>query len=351
MKERVIYIDILRILATFAVVLLHSASSFWYTNPTTINWQFSNFYDGLVRWCVPMFVTISGALFLRDNKERSNIKSEYKKIISKNIFRILTALIIWSIAYKIYTDIANNSAVLNKEFIKLFLKIFVYPIYYHLWFLYLIIGLYILAPLLKIFTKNATKQEVEIFLILFLTFGLGLNLANSLLEFFGFSPIYFNKNLPELGGYIGYFIAGFYFTNFTLSKKCRKYLYILAFIFVLFTITGTSLLSIHIKRTEILYQNLTPHTAFITFAIFVFVKDKFYHYNFSQKASNLIVKTSLLTFGIYLIHALVLDLLKKQRYLNRLFYKLYGYFDTDTCGNGFCFINFFNISFIKNTVF
>lgn len=114
MRERIIYIDILRILATFAVVLLHSAAiPVSDNNPNTINWQFGNFYDSIARWCVPMFVMISGVFFLQNEKGKNynqSIKSDYKKIISKNIFRISTALIIWGMFYGTINLIRESTA-------------------------------------------------------------------------------------------------------------------------------------------------------------------------------------------------------------------------------------------------
>lgn len=323
MKKRVIYIDMLRIFATFAVVFLHSASCFWHSDPNTINWQFANFYDSLVRWCVPMFVMISGVFFLQNgggcSQNSHDIKSEYKKIISKNIFRIVTALVIWGAAYGALKTLkwylkGEISGISIAAILKIFYHIIAGIPYYHLWFLYLIIGLYILAPLLKIFVQNATKFELEIFLFLFLTLGVGVNLINALIEIFGKNGFYFSEILPEFGGYIGYFVAGYYFANFDLSKKAKFYLYILAFASVLFTIAGTSVLSLYFDNpVEILYKNLRLNTALITFGIFVFVKTRFLNFNFSQKMSNFIQKLSFLTFGIYLIHQIFLE----------IFYKIY----------------------------
>ena len=71
-KQRVIYLDYLRIAATFCVVVLHISGQNWYT--TSVNsfeWNVLNFYDSIVRWVVPIFVMISGALFLDNEKELS----------------------------------------------------------------------------------------------------------------------------------------------------------------------------------------------------------------------------------------------------------------------------------------
>lgn len=78
--KHIVYFDYLRITAIIAIVVLHSASQNWYaadiTSPT---WNAFNIYDSLMRWGVPVFVMISGALFL--SKEQP-IKKIYKKILS-----------------------------------------------------------------------------------------------------------------------------------------------------------------------------------------------------------------------------------------------------------------------------
>ncbi len=91
--ERKIYCDYLRLLATFAVIILHVSASNWYSaNVNSIEWQSFNFYDSIVRWCVPIFVMISGSLFL--NKDIS-----LKTIYNKYIPRMIIAFFTWSIFY------------------------------------------------------------------------------------------------------------------------------------------------------------------------------------------------------------------------------------------------------------
>ena len=62
---RILYFDFLRIFATLAVMVLHVAAQNWYgTSVPSFEWQTFNFFDSIVRWGVPIFVMISGALFL-----------------------------------------------------------------------------------------------------------------------------------------------------------------------------------------------------------------------------------------------------------------------------------------------
>ena len=63
--DRTIYFDYLRILATFAVILVHLSSQYWsQTQVGGFRWYVLTFFDGIGRWAVPVFVIIIGALFL-----------------------------------------------------------------------------------------------------------------------------------------------------------------------------------------------------------------------------------------------------------------------------------------------
>lgn len=72
-KSRTAYFDYLKIIATFAVVVIHTVAKKWYSaGVESTEWQILNLYDSLSRWAVPIFVMVSGALFL-DEKNRFHI--------------------------------------------------------------------------------------------------------------------------------------------------------------------------------------------------------------------------------------------------------------------------------------
>ncbi|MBR4445084.1 MAG: acyltransferase family protein [Solobacterium sp.] len=85
--------DVLRVAATIAVILLHVSAQNWHsTDIHSFEWCVFTIYDGLVRWGVPIFTMISGAIFL-------NRDIPIKKIYTKHILRIITAFIFWSAIY------------------------------------------------------------------------------------------------------------------------------------------------------------------------------------------------------------------------------------------------------------
>ena len=85
-RRRVIYFDILRIVAIFFVVFVHLAAQHWAdVDVSSRAWFAFNLYCTTGKWSVPIFVMISGALFLGRDVSIS-------AILKKNVARIATAM-------------------------------------------------------------------------------------------------------------------------------------------------------------------------------------------------------------------------------------------------------------------
>ena len=83
-------------------MVLHVAAREWHdTDIRTAEWAAMNFYDSIVRWAVPVFTMISGALFLSKD-------IPVRKIYSKYIFRIFTAFLFWSLLYAVHGYIKDR---------------------------------------------------------------------------------------------------------------------------------------------------------------------------------------------------------------------------------------------------
>lgn len=135
-RRRVIYFDILRIVAIFFVVFVHLAAQHWAdVDVSSRAWFAFNLYCTTGKWSVPIFVMISGALFLGRDVSISSI-------LKKNVARIATVFLFWSGCYALIDLVFRHAplSVVLSQFI---------TGHYHLWFLYMIVGLYLLIPLLR----------------------------------------------------------------------------------------------------------------------------------------------------------------------------------------------------------
>ncbi len=316
--SRIVYIDLLRITAVFGVILLHIAASRWTAvSVTSENWQIMNVYNGLVRWTVPVFVMISGVFHLQPYKkniteENTTFKQEMN-IMGRKTGKLLTGLVFWSVIYYYLGKfLERNFAFHTYDIIHIPLAILLGPAWVHLWFLYMLIGLYLLTPIFRCFIAHCTQEHITYFLMLFFIIGYCFPLINWVLKYVPLSKIHVQSRtlyLPvnELTGYLGYYIAGYYFSHFKISKPMKITLYIGAVISLFFTIFGNSWESEYTgKAQEALFGNLLPNTMFVSYGVFLFFQDFFGKRQFSKKAEVLISKLSKHTFGIYLVHILII---------------------------------------------
>ena len=292
----VVYLDALRIFAVFAMMMLHVAGSQWANVPvSSFSWQVFNFYDSLVRFCVPVFIMISGALFL-DNAR----PLPWKKLFGKNLFRIVSAYLFWSACYALTVQ-ALSYASTGVVSIAALCKDFVFG-RYHLWFLFVIAGLYLITPFLRKIT--ADKLLTEYFLLLFFVFSLLVNFLK-LIPFLAYSvtAIMDKLGLNFVLGYSGYYIVGYYLHHYEISKLHRKGIYVLGLASLIVTILFSSLVSEKIgTATSAFYADLLPTTFFVAISIFCFFKYNFPKISWSEKALDRLFSLAKLSFCMYLIH-------------------------------------------------
>lgn len=316
-SQRIIAFDVMRIVAIFAVIWLHFSSQRFYTSFPSTEWEIRNIYDAMVRWGVPVFVMISGALFLDANKKLS-----LRKLYTKNILRIICAFLFWSSLYLLYDILTAN--IKNVTFGGVFSGIIKGP--FHLWFLKMLLGLYIVAPILKNIANNRKNERYFLLLALITTFilpwffkflcYLNINLSHILNGF------YEKMEIKIALGYTGYFMLGHYLKNKTFKPSIRKTIYFFGLISWICVIVFTHFKSFLGNRADtFFFDNLSLFTLIEAIAIFTFINHRFK--NYKSKYSSLIIKISNLTFGVYLIHILI-----------RQFFQNYLGIDSYTMGVG-----------------
>ena len=163
-SNRIVYMDVLRVIACFSVIMIHSSAQYVVKDIGSFNFWVGNIFDGLARIGVPLFIMISGALMLDKNYQFSTQK------IIKHIIRMIVFFVFWSVLYCFIFNIVG-SKIIKHESIDI-IKIIGSLIkgHYHLWFVYLIIGLYLIVPLLRLWVNDTNKKYVEYFIILSIIF-------------------------------------------------------------------------------------------------------------------------------------------------------------------------------------
>lgn len=318
-KERIVYMDLLRIAAAGGVIMLHTAASRWYAAPVrSFHWQVMNIYDSLVRWAAPVFVMVSGAVQLSPRQisrvQSLSCKEAWRVIFKRSIFPLICALLFWGMVYQAYRYgiryFVRREPVFLREILAIPLGVIFGPPWYHLWFIYLIIGLYLISPFVRIFIAHAPRSYLKGALILFAVIGAGVPFINfAITKIPGIPNYQLYLPLAEVSGYLGYYMGGAYLAQYRLKKQTRLVFYILGMISILLTILGTSFFSITgERREEFLYEYILPTTMASAWGIFIFFKEAFGSRRFSPPQLRIIASISGATLGIYLFHDLVLQI-------------------------------------------
>lgn len=299
-KERLIYFDLLRIAACFSVIVLHVSSQHWYYLPVTdFRWLVCNTYDALFRFGVPVFVMISGALFLG---RAENIS--LKHLFFKNILRLLTAYIIWSAVYAVW-GLWGQEGITFRSFLNA-----VVLSKYHLWFVPMMIQIYILVPILAAAVRSGGKKLLQYAVLLFVF----TNILPATMKVFTLPEelerILNLLNLELIGSYVGYFLLGCYLYRYPPKKEYRKWIYLLGLLGAAGAAGGSAFFSRRHQIAEAgLFDSFSIFTFFLTCALFVFFVTKGEEIKVGPRTKKLITNLSLDTFGIYLVHILLIEFL------------------------------------------
>ncbi len=310
-KTRIVSFDVLRIVASIMVVMLHVSASNWYSiSPNRIEWVAMNFYDSMVRSAVPLFFMLSGVFIL--NKTIS-----IEDLFKKKIIPLALIYIVWSFLYAIYKIYLNKIPVVGIiDIVNITIDS-----HYHLWYIPTLMGIYILQPILYSIVNYKKGIYVKYFLVLFFIFGI---MRPTILLFLkNKTMITLLEKVPiELMKYSGYVILGYYLANIN-EKKFKPVSMFSGFLFVV--IISTIICQIDAlnkgKPAGILYGNFTISSFLEAFFLFNFFKEiKFTDSTMMRKITYSI---SSLTLGVYLLHPFVITQLKNKLYFDTLSYNTF----------------------------
>ena len=289
MSKRNYILDFLRVIAMIMVVIIHIANYYCraFENIDKISYIVALIFNTISRISVPFFFMISGATLL--NKKYD--KSKNKQRIIKKIITLIVITIIYFLWDKYYMNKSINLIyLLNKPERKL------------LWFMYAIIGIYIALPFVKCMVDKMGKDEDKLFVVLWIIFC-------GVLKPFNIGSTYL---IPIISGtyYLGYFIIGYMIIKYydLINKnKNNKLLFITTILSFIIIIITTYFVSINNDKhfTKLLtYSNALIMLASLSSFICLY-------FNIKDKENIIICKLSNLSFGIYLIHGIILDYIMK----------------------------------------
>ena len=220
-QKRIVFLDWLRIIACFMVMVIHSCEPFYFDaegntcflSKSAAFW--SSWLDSLCHACVPLFVMTSSYLLFPVTRPTG-------EFFRRRLVRVFVPYAVWMC---IYTAAWGDWARLPFNF----------PFAGgHLWFVYMLIGLYLLMPLLSPWAEKASEKEVRGWLVLWFVTTLFPFIRRFWLAQFGapeFGPVPFlwgeapwNRfgAFYYVSGFFGYMLLGFYFRRFVPTLTWRR---------------------------------------------------------------------------------------------------------------------------------
>lgn len=295
-RERLLYLDLLRILATAFVVMLHSMG--YYIDSAamygTRTWYVCILLNALVRTGVPLFFMMSGFLLLSDARTAS-----FSDFYRRRLPRVLLPFITWDVVYFLYYRIAGGKTIDLRDF---FTELFSNGSAYHLWFVYTLGAMYLIAPFLRMLVERCTPRQMSWLWLLVIFTGTIRPFINTVfnVHIFLFDPL--------MEGYLGYFLLGYLLGSCELPKAARAAIYLggaAGCVYGIYVnLSGASPEGIPLAANGGYAINQ------FLFAAAIFTLFKYLPPVKNRVAASCVTAVSGVTYGVYLSHALVLEIIR-----------------------------------------
>lgn len=276
MKRRMVYPDVLRALSCIATVFLSVSLAAGCAGAS-----------GLLTWVAPMFVMLSGMFFLDSNWYIGS-----RDMAQRYGLRLLASYVVWA-TVAMGVNVATGGV----------LKGLLGGSGFYLNFLFMMIILYAFSPILRILTRAAQPRELGYVVI----FGILLGCIYPFIQI--------HLSTTRLGdyammgfGYIGVFAAGWFLRTAALTRKHVRTLYLLGGVCLILSLRGIWM-GQGIFSTDPALMVLSPDAVLIAIALFLVVKNTLAGTRLPRKALRPVAILAQISFGIYLIHPILLAIL------------------------------------------
>ena len=230
MKDREVWVDWMRVVACLMVMTVHSTEPFYIGGEgarilTAMDARWVSMSDTFVRACVPLFIVASSYL-------QFPLHYSTGEFLRRRMLRVVVPFAVWTLVYALYWGHAGenlSSLLLNFNYAA-----------GHLWFVYMLVGLYLLMPMLSPWAERVGKRELQFYLLLCLL----TTLLPFLRAWAGGNPpvIYGPTGIPNparyplwgeaswnpyglfyyFSGFVGYMLLGLYLRRFVGPLSWRR---------------------------------------------------------------------------------------------------------------------------------
>lgn len=324
-QKRIIWLDVLRLVALLMVIAGHSVDMYNATpQDDPMNGFWGAFIGSLMRPSVPLFAMMTGLLLLP-------VRESAGDFYRRRIPRVLVPMVIWSAIYYLVPwltgvlgmDLSVVSILYpfefspSQDFGDALHNIAMIPFAFngyttHMWYIYMLIGLYLIMPFFSAWIEKNDRTLVRTFIIMWCC-SLMLPYLSQILSPDLFGRCAWNEfgTFYYFAGFAGYLLLGHLLGkgNPLPSRKIIAMGAMLYFAGYIITYTGFSSMIVQYsyeqepELIEMFWQFCSPNVALMAIGIFLAAQRVKIHSERVQRALANITKCG---FGIYLMHYILL---------------------------------------------
>lgn len=309
LRGRPVNVDLVRTIAMIGVILVHASGRFIVTSQQLngmgiaefTRWGVVDIYQSLAAPLgVPLFLMLTGALLLQPIKSEEPLDVFFKKRWA----RIGWPSIFWGVAYFAWDFLVQN---IPFSFVAIVQGVLNGP-YTQMWYLYVLAGLYLLTPILRITIAHADEVILKYFVAIWVV-------GVAIIPFFGLFTIFtLNSNVFALTGYVGFFVLGAYLSTVQIRRRTLWFFITLG---IALTAFGTYALAATVGGTEMYFfqQYFSPTVILVSVMVFLLlftVKPPAVQSDIKPPKGNRLIKLiSQNTLGIFFIHVMIIESIEK----------------------------------------
>lgn len=309
MKQRVVFLDFVRVMACFLVILIHTCEPYYLgPNDTIVFDDMANrlwvaLIDGACRASVPLFVMTSAYLLLP-------LKTGGFEFFRKRGKRIFIPFILWSVFYAVVLALqsgAGADAIIDS----------VSRLLYtfnneggHLWYIWLLIGVYLMMPIISPWLQKTSKKGELTFIWIWVITSCYYYLRPGVGPLWGQSAWNEFHALYYYSGYLGYVVLAHYI-RFRLNWSVKRCMVIGIPLLLVGYLLSAGIWYNHAgvyadyAYVEQPWHFCTINTLMMTFGTFIIFKciktsPDWLYWPFEDMSK--------LSYGIYLMHIFILGL-------------------------------------------
>lgn len=320
--RRIAFLDTLRVLAIFMVLVIHSTEPYYLGGDGTFvasaaDAEWVALFEVLCRCCVPLFVMASAYLLFPVTKPTG-------AFLKRRFLRVFVPFALWCGVYTWW----NGGTWSGGDWTPM---LFNFPMAAggHLWFVPMILGLYLAMPLLSPWAEKASEREIRGWLLVwaFTTLFPFLRRFSNVLcgdPSFGAVPYLYGEcpwnafgTFQYVSGFFGYMLLGFWFRKFAGEWSWRTTLSVSALTGALgaFLMGVPFYLALLARQyplsesyayavcAEMSIEYCSIGVALSTFAYFTLIRKLNFESAFGRWIVTPLANAS---YGVYLVHIIVL---------------------------------------------